>query len=466
MRDAPLRSGVPKHVVVLLATVVLLSLLVGAGAAGSARTVKKNGKFSFAGLNETIWVMNANGSGKKALTRHVASDNLPGLEDSEPEWSPNGTTILFTRSRQAPGAVRTTREIWVMNANGSNQTRLTRAKTNDYSPSWSPDGKRITFVRDRRLVTTARAPGEIYVMKANGTGITRLTESTVDTDGNTAIAASEPAWSPDGTKIAYTSQGSDIYEYDGVYAMNADGSGQRRLSREDLRAAEPTWSPDSSKIAFKSENLDLPSYERGFVFEIYVMNADGSGLTRLTQNDGFSPYGRPNEEVHLMPAWSPDGTKIAFVRYITGKTIDQKSLYDLFVMNADGSNQTRLARDIIQGVDWGPVPTGRPNPLPPPPRTSVRPSLRLRCLNHVPAVPGHVFEALVAPSAGIRSVKFYLNRQYVYEASIPPLFIRMQVALLPKNTTWKMKAVVTVVANEAQTAWAKQVLTKSHAPNC
>lgn len=59
-----------------------------------------------------------------------------------------------------------------------------------------------------------------------------------------------------------------------------------------------------------------------------------------------------------------------------------------------------------------------------------------------------------------------LNGRYIYEATIPPIFVRMQVSLLPKNTTWKVKAVVTVVANEAQTAWAKQVLTKRHAPNC
>lgn len=148
-----------------LAAAALLSLLVGTGSAGSASSVKKNGKFSFVASFNSIWVMNANGSGRKRLTRQVASDNLPNLDDAEPDWSPNGTMIVFARTRQAPGAQIGTSEIWVMNANGSNQTRLTRAKTNDYSPAWSSDGKKIAFVRDRRLVTTARAPGEIYVMK-------------------------------------------------------------------------------------------------------------------------------------------------------------------------------------------------------------------------------------------------------------------------------------------------------------
>ena len=119
--------------------------------------------------------MNANGSGKTVLTHHFLTEANPALvNDSEPDWSPNGTEIAFTRSRQAPNAAAPTTGIEVMNADGSGQTRLTHGAKNDHSPVWSPDGKKIAFVRD--LKPGARQYGEIYVMNANGSGQRRLTQ--------------------------------------------------------------------------------------------------------------------------------------------------------------------------------------------------------------------------------------------------------------------------------------------------
>ena len=159
--------------------------------------------------------------------------------------------------------------------------------------------------------------------------------------------------------------------------MNADGSGKTRLTGNDPndgKLSQPASSPDGTKIAFVS-----PSSYDTYDYEVYVMKADGSGQTRLTKNDGFCPYKCPNRETHIQPTWSPDGKKIAFTRYLPPKTINQASLYDVYVMNADGSGETLVARYIVAGVDWGPVSTGARNPLPAA-KITVHPALRLRCM--------------------------------------------------------------------------------------
>jgi TolB protein len=125
---------------------------------------------------------------------------------------------------------------------------------------------------------------EIYVMNADGTGQTRLTNKPAPDDC--------PAWSPDGSKIAFG------WSYEGsgeVYVMNADGTGQARLAEVGL-AEPPTWSPDGSQIAFVSQR----GFDTGLLYEpnareIYVMNADGTGQTRLTNNEAKDES----------PRWSP-----------------------------------------------------------------------------------------------------------------------------------------------------------------
>jgi len=156
-------------------------------------------------------------------------------------------------------------------------------------------------------------------MNADGSGQTNLT--------NDPAADLSPAWSPDGTKIAFNSdRGGGAQD---IYVMNADGSGMTRLSDDPAEDARPDWSPDGTKIAFDT-NRDGP-------FRIYTMNADGGGQTRVTQIG-----------LDIEPAWSPDGSKIV---YTSGGA-------EVFVMNPDGSGRTNLSQDpALDGQpDWQPLP--------------------------------------------------------------------------------------------------------------
>lgn len=290
-----------------LAVAIVCLALVAAGWAASrapAAFPGQNGKIAFQSNrdgNFEIYVMNADGSAQTRLT------NVPGL-DVDPVWSPNGQKLVFISPRDGNQF-----EIYAMNPDGSAQTRLTNSPgVPEFSPTWSPDGQKIAFARS--LFPSGES--QIFVMNADGSGEVQLTNGS-------ACGCEEPAWSPDGQKIAFTRGGE-------IFVMNADGSGETKLTDNPTNDRSPTWSPDGQKLAFQSS--------RDGNEEIYAMNADGSAQTNLTDDatgDGD-------------PAWSPDGLKIVFAR---GS--------DFFVMNADGSAQTNLTNNpSFAGArpDWQPLP--------------------------------------------------------------------------------------------------------------
>ena len=133
---------------------------------------------------------------------------------------------------------------------------------------------------------------------------------------------SSPAWSPDGRRIAFESERDGNDE---IYVMNADGSGVARLTVNDAIDGSPAWSPDGQRIAFDSLRDDN--------FEVYLMNADGSGVTRLTNNDARDWH----------PVWSPDGRRIAFESNRDGNA-------EIYLMNPDGSGVVRLTYN--GAADW------------------------------------------------------------------------------------------------------------------
>ena len=167
-----------------------------------------------------------------------------------------------------------------MNPDRTNQIRLTFTTIFDREPAWSPDGSKIAFVSSRD------SNDEIYLMNSDGTNQTRLTFSTA--------YDREPAWSPDGSKIALSSW---MEGNSDIFIMKSDGTERIRLTSNNVSDSEPAWSPDGLKIAFSSNRDDISN------LSIYVMNSDGSNQTRTTFNPKYEYY----------PAWSPDGSKIAFV---------------------------------------------------------------------------------------------------------------------------------------------------------
>jgi Tol biopolymer transport system component len=223
------------------------------------------------GGNRDIYLMNADGTAIINLTNNPAFDGGAS-------WSPDGTKIVFVSSRDNPGQ---STELYMMNADGSNQTRLTNSAGSEYAPTWSHDGTLIAFESNRD------GNYEIYVMKANGSQQTRLT--------NTPQAERAPSWLPDDSQL--------VYAYGGeIYRMNADGSAVTNLTNSTASESDPAWSPDGAKIAY-SRDFDA----------IWLMNADGSGQALLTDS--------PNR-FDFDPAWSPDGTQLAFASFLNGSTDD------------------------------------------------------------------------------------------------------------------------------------------------
>lgn len=259
-----------------------------------------------------IWSMNADGSNVVRLTPFVGTNT----SDNDPTISSDGRRIVFTSNRRFPRPG-DRNEIYVMNVNGTNPTRLTdrsgvNASDDDRNPVFNPSGTKIAFVGTRQI--SGRSVENIFLMNADGTDQTQVTFFT----NNLFNAIGNLSFSPDGTRILFDDQRGDAgFNTWDIYSINTNGTGEIRLTTATGQDSNPSYSPDGSKIVFISL--------RNGSEEVYLMNADGTNETRLTATI----------EQEYEPAFTPDGRKIAFVR----NRVDSK----IFLMDLDGTSVRRVS---------------------------------------------------------------------------------------------------------------------------
>lgn len=210
-------------------------------------------------------------------------------------------------------------EIYSTTVGGTERVRLTNHPARDIDPAWSPDGRQIAFASDRagRL--------DIYVMNGDGSNVVRRT--------TVGEYNSSPAWSPDGRSIAFSSLRNGQY---GIYVMNLNGdwANPAHVGYDRGWNNHPAWSPDGRKIAFIS---DWHAFD--FVYDLYVMNADGSAIMPLL----LGPFATADHDFYYQPAWSPDGQKLAVV--VCAYAWDNCYPYSsIAIVNADGSSRAIIAQ--------------------------------------------------------------------------------------------------------------------------
>jgi len=257
--------------------------------------------------------------------RRLTSNTVPDLF---PAMSPDGTRIAFDSTRRRGEAEPlNTSDLFVMNADGTDQQFLVRGS----SATWSPDGRHLAFHASASgtglpiKLDPGAATGDSDIFIVDGDVGLRSHGKPRNLTGNPAAIDDDPDWSPDGRTIVFTSHGitdnpvnSSTTE---VYSMSADGRGKPvRLTNNTEEERAPSWSPDGKRIVFCCRR-------NGPDFEICIMNADGTGQIVLTDNS------TPD----LTPTWAPDARRVVFHRPVGGA-----ARFQLFITPVTGAGERQL----------------------------------------------------------------------------------------------------------------------------
>jgi Tol biopolymer transport system component len=300
----------------VVAASLVVASLAGASSRVSHRGAGSSGLIAFTRI-DGLYVMRGDGSG----VRRVMSAGPEALYGGGAAWSPDGRRLVFT----------TWDGIWLMDANGGNRVRVATGgqpywigakpdrklfyprATNFGSPAWSADGRRIAFTAFEGVENR-----DIWVMDADGTNQHRLKKTPYP-----PFYEGEVDWSPAGGWLVFDSGG----WFSDVYVMRTNGAGLRNLTPGGgwVGSGQPSWSSDGRRIVFTR-----PS-------GIWMMDAGGRSQVELTRNAGDS-----------VPDWSPDGRKIIFVRTLFAKKgVPKIGSAEIYVMNADGTGLTRLTHNQV-----------------------------------------------------------------------------------------------------------------------
>ena len=244
---------------------------------------------------------------------------VTAIRDIYPYWSPDGKQIVFQSDRNS--GIREHFQIYIINTDGSNLRRITnRPEFSDETPVWSPDGIKILF---SSYITDDN--NELFIMNTDGSDLKQLTHNPTS-DGH-------QKFSPDGKKIIFCSKRDDEginpdlnYE---IYEMNIDGTDIRRLTNYVGWDTYPSISPNGSKILWRRILETGGNSRSGRNSEIFLMNRDGTNPNNLTNHPDFDGY----------PCWSPDGSKIVFASNRGNKNRDN---FHLYIMNADGTGVIKV----------------------------------------------------------------------------------------------------------------------------